>query len=122
MYDIYKLAEHAEIDDDFLKLVREVCAHRIDMGSEIAPATPLDVDILELVRKACDEDFYKEDYREITLKLIPDSLEYEMLKRHYRELVEKEIGHNIIVNDLLRLFIRTLFWSSVQTDILPDIG
>ena len=35
------------------------------------------------------EDFYKEDYRETTLKLISDSLEYEMLKRHYRELVEK---------------------------------
>ena len=46
-------------------------------------------DILELVRKVCDEDFYKEDYRETTLKLISDSLEYEMLKRHYRELVEK---------------------------------
>ena len=28
-------------------------------------------------------------YRETTLKLISDSLEYEMLKRHYRELAEK---------------------------------
>ena len=89
LYDIYKLTEHVEIDDDFLKLVKEVRAHRIDMGSEIAPAAPLDVDILELVRKVCDEDFYKEDYRETTLKLISDYLEYEMLKRHYRELAEK---------------------------------
>ena len=89
LYDIYKLTEHVEIDDDFLKLVKEVRAHRIAMGSEIAPAAPLDVDILELVRKVCDEDFYKEDYRETTLKLISDSLEYEMLKKHYRELVEK---------------------------------
>ena len=63
--------------------------HRNDMGSEIAPAAPLDDDISELVRKVCDEDFYKEDYRETTLKLISDSLEYEMLKKHYRELVEK---------------------------------
>ena len=46
LYDIYKLAEHVEIDDDFLKLVKEIRAHRIDMGSEIAPAAPLDVDIL----------------------------------------------------------------------------
>ena len=53
------------------------------------PAAPLDVNILELVQKICEEDFYKEDYRETTLKLISDSLEYEMLKRHYRELVEK---------------------------------
>ena len=78
-----------EIDDDFLKLVKEVRTHRIDMGREIAPAAPLDVNIVELVQKICDEDFYKEDYRETTLKLISDSLEYEMLKKHYKELVEK---------------------------------
>ena len=72
-----------------MELVKEVRAHRITMGSEIAPAAPLDVNILELVQKICDEDFYKEDYRETTLKLISDSLEYEMLKRHYKELVEK---------------------------------
>ena len=61
-----------------MELVKEVRAHRIAMGSEIAPAASLDVNILELVQKICNEDFYKEDYREITLKLISDSLEYEM--------------------------------------------
>ena len=89
LYDIYKLTEHVEMGSDFLELVNEVRAHRITMGSEIAPAAPLDVNIVELVQKLCDEDFYKEDYRETTLKLISDSLEYEMLKRHYKELVEK---------------------------------
>ncbi len=81
--------EHVEIDDDFLKLVKEVRAHRIDMGREIAPAAPLDVNVVELVHNICDEDFYKEDYRETTLKLISDSLEYEMLKKQYKELVER---------------------------------
>ena len=71
------------------KLVKEVRVHRIAMGSEIAPSAPLDVNIVELVQKICDEDFYKEDYRETTLKLISDSLEYEMMKEHYRELAEK---------------------------------
>lgn len=89
LYDIYKLAKYVEIDDVFMDLVKEVRAHRITMGSEIAPAAPLDVNILELVQKICDEDFYKEDYRETTLKLIPDSLDYEILKNHYKELAEK---------------------------------
>ncbi len=89
LYDIYKLAEYVEIDDSFMNLVKEVRTHRIEMGSEIAPAAPLDVNILELVQKICDEDFYKEDYSETTLKLISDSLEYEMLKHHYKELAEK---------------------------------
>lgn len=83
------MTEYVEMDGDFLELVKEVRAHRITMGSEIAPAAPLDVNIVELVQKLCDEDFYKEDYRETTLKLISDSLGYEMLKRHYKELVEK---------------------------------
>lgn len=89
LYDIYKLTEHVKIDEAFLKLVNEVRLHRIKMGSGIAPAAPLDVNILELVQKICDEDFYKEDYRETTLKLISDSLDYEMLKNHYQELVKR---------------------------------
>lgn len=89
LYDIYKLTEYVEINTDFLKLVKEVRAHRIDIGSEVAPSAPLDINILELVQKICDEDFYKEDYRETTLKLVSDPLEYEILKKHYRELTER---------------------------------
>lgn len=44
---------------------------------------------LRIGSKICKEDFYKEDYRETTLKLISESLEYEILKKHYKELVEK---------------------------------
>ena len=42
----------------------------------------------ELLKETYDEDFYKEDYRETTVKLISDSLEYEILKNHYQELVK----------------------------------
>ena len=89
LYDIYKLAGYVEIDDEFMKLVEEVRAHRIEMGNEIAPAASPDVNILEIVQKICDEDFYKEDYRDTTLKLVSDSLEYETLKNYYRNLVQK---------------------------------
>lgn len=89
LYDIYKLTKHVEIDDTFLKLVDEVRQHRIKMGIAIAPAAPLDVNILDVVQKICDEDFYKNDYKDTTLKLISDSLEYEMLKNHYLELVKR---------------------------------
>lgn len=93
LYDIYKLSEHIVIDNDFLKLVEEVRNHRIGMGTEIAPAAPLDVDILELVQKLCDEDFYKSDYKETTIKLIPDFLAYEEVKNHYKQLAEKIFGN-----------------------------
>lgn len=89
LYDIYKLTHYVEVDEAFLNLVKEVRFHRIEMGRGIAPAAPLDVNILELVQRICDEDFYKEDYEETTLKLISDSLEYEVVKNHYKELVRK---------------------------------
>ncbi|MCI7129249.1 MAG: nucleotidyl transferase AbiEii/AbiGii toxin family protein [Lachnospiraceae bacterium] len=89
LYDIYKLSEYVEVDDAFLDLVKEVRFHRIEMGSEIAPAAPIDINILELVKRICDEDFYKKDYIETTRKLISEPLEYEMLKEHYKELTEK---------------------------------
>lgn len=95
LYDIYKLTAYVNLDDEFLSLVNEVRAHRIEMGREIAPAAPLDVDILELVQKICDEDFYKEDYKETTLKLISDSLEYEILKNHYKDLAERLFDHQL---------------------------
>ncbi len=89
LYDIYKLADYVEVDEEFINLLKEVRFHRIEMGREIAPAAPLDVNILELVQRICDEEFYKEDYEETTLKLISDSLEYEIVKNHYKELAKK---------------------------------
>ena len=89
LYDIHKLAQHIAIDGEFLELVEEVRNHRIEMGSDIAPAAPLNVNMLEMIRRICDEDFYKNDYKETTVKLITDSLTYEEAKRCYKELSEK---------------------------------
>ena len=41
-----------------------------------------------MVQRICDEDFYKDDYRETTVKLISESLDYDMVKNHYKELVK----------------------------------
>ena len=89
LYDIYKLTNNVKITDDFLNLVKEVRIHRIEMGTAIAPAAPLDINILELAQKIYDEEFYKKDYKETTLKLISDVLEYEMVIKHYLDLMEK---------------------------------
>ena len=89
LYDIYKLSKYVRIDKDFLELVGEVRNHRIEMGTNIAPSAPLEVNIPELVQKICDDDFYKIDYKETTLKLISDNLSYDEVKNHYREIAIK---------------------------------
>ena len=89
LYDIYKLSKYVRIDKDFLELVGEVRNHRIEMGTNIASSAPLEVNIPELVEKICDDDFYKIDYKETTLKLISDNLSYDEVKNHYREIAIK---------------------------------
>lgn len=89
LYDIYKLSEQIEIDDDFLQLVGQVRDHRIEMGTEIAPSAPMTVDILALVRRICEEDFYKKDYEQTTVRLISDSLSYETVRNRYKTVAEK---------------------------------
>lgn len=89
LYDIYKLSKYVRIDKDFLELVGEVRNHRIEMGTNIAPSAPLEVNIPELVEKIFDDDFYKIDYKETTLKLISDNLSYDEVKNHYREIAIK---------------------------------
>lgn len=89
LYDIYKLSKYVRIDKDFLELVGAVRNHRIEMGTNIAPSAPLEVNIPELVEKICDDDFYKIDYKETTLKLISDNLSYDEVKNHYREIAIK---------------------------------
>ena len=94
LYDIYKISKQTVIDEEFRALVSEVRNHRIGLGEKIAPAAPLDIDILKLVQEICDKNFYKCDYEETTIKLISDSLGYEEVKSHYRMLVERIFGGN----------------------------
>ena len=89
LYDIYKIASRVEINDSFMKLVEEVRDHRITLGTEVAPAAFRNANILELANKICEDDFYKDDYRDTTMKLISDNLDYEIVRNFYLELVGK---------------------------------
>lgn len=89
LYDIYKIASRVELNDSFKKLVEEVRDHRITLGTEVAPAAFRSVNILELANKICEDDFYKDDYRDTTIKLISDNLDYEVVRDFYLELVGK---------------------------------
>lgn len=46
-------------------------------------------DILEVIAKICDEDFYKSDYADTTIRLISDEVEYEVVKNFYRDFTKE---------------------------------
>jgi hypothetical protein len=59
------------------------------MDKKVAPAARDDVDILGVVRKLSDEDFYKDDYENRTKGLISDNLSYDEVIEFYRRLMDR---------------------------------
>ncbi len=92
LYDIYKLYPYVAEDDGLYDLVEEVRLHRSKMNIKVAPAARDDVDIIEIVRKLCEEDFYKDDYENRTKGLISDNLSYDEVIGFYRQLAERIFG------------------------------
>ncbi len=70
-------------------LGKEVRLHRQSMNENITPSARDEIDILEVVAKICDEDFYKSDYADTTIRLISDEVEYEVVKNFYRDFTKE---------------------------------
>ena len=88
LYDIYKISKEVTVDDDFHKLILEVRAHRQGMKNNIAPAADEDINISELIKKFCDEDFYADDYEKTTKNLISDAISYEDVKAFIQDFTK----------------------------------
>lgn len=89
LYDIYKLQNFINIDDEFLQLVKEVRMHRLSLGDTIAPAACYDINIKQLALEICESDFYKQDYEATTVFMISDQIEYETVRDNYLNIVQK---------------------------------
>ena len=59
LYDIFKLLNYVEIDEEFVELMMKVREHRKTVGEKIAPAANENVDILQLAREIYDSRFYE---------------------------------------------------------------
>ena len=86
LYDIYKLTPIILIDEKFKELFNEIREHRKAM--RICPSAADDVDLAKLIRKWCEEDFYKEDYRAITSYFANDMVPYDDVIRQMMDLAE----------------------------------
>lgn len=89
LYDIYKLKDYVQINEEFKSLLNEVRNHRLTLGDNIAPAANLDIDIKELAKKICTSDFYKQDYEATTVFMISDQMDYETVKDNYLKVVKE---------------------------------
>ncbi|WP_407434393.1 nucleotidyl transferase AbiEii/AbiGii toxin family protein [Treponema sp.] len=74
IYDLHKIFPKITFNDDFIKLVHEVKAHRATMN--ICPSAKSGANISKLILNYCDENFYKSDFDIITDTLINEEISY----------------------------------------------
>ncbi len=75
LYDIYKLKDRVEINQEFKKLFFEIREHR--RKTTICPSAQEGISISNVIREFCNNNFFKEDYHEITSYFSEDYVEYE---------------------------------------------
>ena len=59
------------------------------MDPEITPAAQSGINVGEVAKRLCHEDFYREDYEETTRKLISDDISYVEVNDFYYDLMNK---------------------------------
>ena len=89
LYDIYKLQNNINFNDEFFDLVKEVRKQRILLGESIAPAANYEIDIKKIATEICTSDFYKQDYEVTTIFMISDKITYEAVRDNYLNVVNK---------------------------------
>ena len=77
LYDLYKLREYVDFDEEFVKLIKEVRSQRAKM--KICPSAKEGVDVPTLIHEFCKKGFYRQDYISITEYFIDDVVEYEQV-------------------------------------------
>ena len=75
LYDIYMLLPHVKLDQRFKALVEEVREDR--KASPVCPSAQDGVDVPGLLKRIVDEAVYRDDYDELTEKLLEERVAYE---------------------------------------------
>lgn len=86
MYDIYRLYPAISDEADLKNLVKEVRLHRSKM--KVCPSAQEGVDVPEIIRMFCENDFFKDDYLSITGYFLGNYVPYEKTIETLMEIVK----------------------------------
>lgn len=86
LYDIYKLTGKIDVENALANLYDEIREHRKKMKN--CPSSGNGVNIPKLINAFCDDDFFKNDYKEITNYFSDDYVAYEDTIAQMRKLAE----------------------------------
>ena len=84
LYDVYKLSDKIDVKKSLVNLYKEIREHRKKMGH--CPSAADGVNISKAINDFCNENFYKDDYQEITDYFSDDYVAYEDTITRMREI------------------------------------
>ena len=89
IYDIYKLLPIVPQTEIFRNLVRDVrCVRAM---TNICPSAQPGVDISELLHCLVDNDIYKADYENVTLRILEEDVHYETAIEAVKAIAESRV-------------------------------
>lgn len=85
-YDIYKLLPLIDQTPEYKQLIREVRIVRSE--SSICPSAQDGIDIPGILKEIIDSNAYKEDYERLTIRLLEESVPYEMAIQALNKIIQ----------------------------------
>lgn len=89
LYDIHKLMSKVELNEEFRELVKAVRLART--SKENCPSAKDGVDVSKLIQAIIDESYFKSDYEELTLKILYEQIEYDVVIDSLRKFLEMDL-------------------------------
>ena len=89
IYDIYKLLDIVELNDDLRNLAKAVFAER--KGHVQCHSAKDDIDMNKLLQEIIDNEAYKKDYQDITEKIVFDNIGYSTAIKAVQAVVDSKL-------------------------------
>ena len=89
IYDIYKLLEIVEINEDLRQLAKDVFEER--KGHQNCHSAKDEIDMNALLQEIIDKEVYKKDYQDITEKILFDKVDYSTAVKALQNVVNSKL-------------------------------
>lgn len=89
LYDIYKLVPYVQLNEEFSELVRQIREDRKEKRGCISADEKYNIN--ELLKKIIEEETYKSDYKNITEKILYETVSYEEVIIAIKKIIDSNV-------------------------------
>ena len=86
LYDLYKIMQKITFDETFYKLFDEV--REIRAKDRNCPSANDGQDLKEILTRICDEDYFENDFKSVTMGLLFEDVSYAQVKGNLKQIVD----------------------------------